>query len=149
MWSPQSELWTSSASRLYYRRWHLCFYFLLYIRRTERNIYHHSPGDLSSRKGELVFRLLMIQAPVLMDQEHLLRMIARKGRAAAGFERFWKASGRKESPQVGGEDEPQKEGPMSPGTARLPGTWSPISLLFTWWSQFQISLLYFDLWCKN
>lgn len=35
MWSPQSELWTSSASQLYYRRWHLCFYFILYIRRTE------------------------------------------------------------------------------------------------------------------
>lgn len=74
----------------------------------------------------------MIQAPVLMDQEHLLQMTARKDRAAAGFERFGKASGRKESPQVGGEDEQQKgEGLMSPGTARLPGTWSPISLLFT------------------
>ena len=46
----------------------------------------------------------MIQAPVLTDQEHLLQMIARKDRAAAGFERFWKASGRKEAPQAGGED---------------------------------------------
>lgn len=30
------------------------------------------------KKGEVVFRLLMIQAPVLMDQEHLLRMIAER-----------------------------------------------------------------------
>lgn len=148
MWSPQSELWTSLASWLYYRRWHLCFYFLLYIRRTEHKHLPSLPWRSVLKERRIGLLVVNDSGSSSHGPGTFTTDDCKKGQSCS---RIWETL----------KSQWQKGGPSGWGrgwaagrrriheTARLPGTWSPIGLLFTWWSQFQITLLYFDLWCKN